>query len=542
MKFLRLPSALLLLFISSITMAQYAGIPSHLNENSDYAPISNDPGKRIDVFADSSRYTIRLNASTMANVGSGDFAPRLVTANQGGLITQPLSILEKVTLSRPMKRSDRFSYGFGGSLVLDAACSTEYERWSIDNNGFVSNNQHPSYLWLQELYGEIKFRSVYLLAGLKENDRSIFDGVIGSGDLTLSNNARPIPQVRIGFIDFRDIPLTNGWVQIQGDIAYGVFTDQHWTEDHYNYFNSFITTGNLYHYKRCYFRTKPEKPFSVTVGMQHASQFHGTWKKYNKGVMTKEVKDKLTFRDFIDVFYQTKGNNSVNPGDAVNFNGNHLGSWDVQFRYRFRDGTKLTFYVQKPWEDESGVAWRTGFDGVWGLRYDAPSDALVDGAAIEYLDFTNQGGPMLWDPSPSIPTNASGADDYYNNFMYNGWVNYGLAIGSPIFKAPLYNTDGYMRFTDNHLRGFHLGVKGRLMRGLRWRALFSFLSSNGTPLVPREHHRDVSSFLLEAAYQLPSVPNLTFKGQIAFDAGSLYRPAFGMFVSASYSGSLSFKK
>lgn len=485
---------------------------------------------------DSIRSSISWQASTVAMAGSGEFAPRLITANHAGLYSQPFTLMERAALWRPIDKSKRFSYSFGADALLEVTNCTDYRKWSPEEKTFYMQGERPGWAVLQQLYGEVKWRGVFLMAGMKENDRSIFDTELGSGDLTLSNNARPIPQIRIGFIDFQNIPFTNGWVQIQGDIAYGKFFDNGWLRSHYNYYNHFITTGAWFHYKRCYFRTNPDKPFSVTVGMQHATQFGGSWTKYNAGEPGRTVSHKLKLRDFIDVFYQTKGNNSENPGEAVNFLGNHLGSWDVQMRYRFRGGETLTFYLQKPWEDESGVAWQNGFDGVWGLSYASSAKGYLEKVCIEYLDFTNQAGPMLWDPTDIMPNKATGADDYYNNFMYNGWANYGFAIGSPVFKAPIYNTDGYLCFTDNHLRGLHVGLSGSLNQRIAWRGLFSYLSSNGTPYHPRAARRSVTSFLAEVVWNVPGIKNLVMKGAVSFDAGSLWRPAFGVYVSAAYTG------
>lgn len=487
-------------------------------------------------------HRVEWRASTEALAGSGSFAPRLVSANRAGLYSQPIALMERGALAKRLNLAERFSYSFGAEALIDITKATPYRKWSEEENAFYFQDERPGWVRLQQLYAEVKYRGIFASLGMKENDRSLFDPLLGSGDLTLSNNARPIPQLRVGFIDFQDMPLTKGWVQIQGDIAYGKFFDNDWLKSHYNYYNSFITTGAWFHYKRCYFRTKPSEAFSVTVGMQHACQFGGSWTKYYEGRKGRTVSDKLTFTDFLKVFYQTKGNDSDNPGESVNFLGNHLGSWDVKMRYRFRNGSSLTAYLQKPWEDESGVAWQNGFDGVWGLRYETASQGPVEAVVVEYLDFTNQAGPMLWDVTEIMPNKATGADNYYNNFMYNGWANYGFAIGSPAFKAPIYNTDGYLCFTDNHLRGMHVGIKGSVVSGFSYRAVVSYLTANGTPYNPRRNHRSVTSMLAEAAYAPEKVPGLTLKASLSFDAGSLYRPAAGIFLSASYCGSFSLSR
>jgi len=493
--------------------------------------------------ADSTRFALHYKAETMVNISSGDFAPYYMASNNAGVLTQPVTVMERAQLYRPIDTNERFSYSFGVDAVADWSKATDYERYEA--GAFHHLAQRPAYVWLQQLWGEVKWRGVFLTVGMKENDRSIFDGPLSSGDITLSNNARPIPQGRIGFIDFQDIPFTNGWVQIQGEIAYGKFADSNWLKNHYNYYNSFITTGVWFHYKRCYFRTNPEARFSVTVGMQHASQFGGYTDYYRKGELVSHSGSKVKFGDFLKVFVQSSGNKSNGgSGDEVYYYGNHLGSWDLQLRYRFDFGS-LTAYMQSPWEDGSGIGKLNGWDGVWGLKYEsADTDGWVRSALVEYIDFTNQSGPMHWAPGDvpgtQVPGQASGADDYYNNFAYNGWANYGMSLGTPLLKSPVYNRDGYMHFTDNRVRGFHVGIEGILPGGVEYRLLGGYRTSWGTPFIPAQEKRHDTSMMLEGAYTFPKVPGLSIKGQIAFDAGSLYGNNFGIMASVSYSGKIAF--
>lgn len=232
-----------------------------------------------------------------------------------------------------------------------------------------------------------------------ENSGSLFNQSIGVGDLVLSDNARPIPRIAAGFIDFQDIPFTNGWVQIQGELSWGRPMDSKWLEDRFNYYSSFLTTDIWMHYARCYFRTNPKQPFSVTVGMQHATQFGGDARWYHYGVNTSSDKASLKFRDFINAMFPWTGGSSTVSGDVLYYDGNHLGSWDLRLRYRLPQGHELTAYMQSPWEDGSGIGKLNGFDGVWGIEYKSPREKdWVTGAVLEYIDFTNQSGPMHWAP------------------------------------------------------------------------------------------------------------------------------------------------
>lgn len=478
------------------------------------------------------------SASTAVNAGSGDFAPYYIASNSGGIFTHPAGAYELASVWQKTRTDRRFSWGAGISAGVSITDGIDYSHYDAASGSWHENSRRAPYIWIQQLYAEVKFRGVFLTAGMKRNDRSIFDSPTGIGDITYSANSRPVPQVRIGFIDFQDIPFTRGWVQIQGEIAYGKFTDSSWLKDRFSYYDSFVTTGVWMHYKRCYFRTNPEQPFSVTVGMQHAAQFGGDYRGYSDGVLVRSVDSNVGFRDFIDVFIQKRGKTGVSDGDRQYYNGNHLGSWDFQARYRFTDGRALTAYFQWPWEDGSGIGKLNGWDGVWALEYTAPAGSKVTSASIVYFDFTNQSGPIHWAPddhaSTGIHDSATGADDYYNNYFYNGWQNYGMAMGTPMMKSPLYNRDGYLRFTDNRLRGFQAGVAGQALPSLSYRALISYRTSWGTPLIPSaEKHHD-TSMLLEAVYSLPRVKGLALSARLSFDAGNLLGNNFGAMLGVEY--------
>ena len=503
----------------------------------------------------SAEYRLPYEVSTTAGVSTGAFAPSYIMNNNGGVITQGCVVQERGRIIRPLDLGKRFSYSFGADVLAGWQSPARYRRWyqasgsEEEGDGyFAYPRRGVSPVRLQQLYGSVKWRGVYLLAGMKEYDRSIFNQELVVGVITLSNNARPIPMVSVGFVDFQNIPFTRGWVQIQGEIAYGRFIDGDWLRNHYNYYNHFITTGAWFHYKRCYFRTNPGQPFSVTLGMQHAVQFGGNWRSYTRGVFNPALSwdGKMNLRDFIDIFYQGKGgHDKFAPGDDVNFVGNHLGSWDIRLRYRFGSGHELTAYLQKPWDDDSGVAWQTGFDGVWGLEYKAPEPGWVDGAVLEYVDFTHQSGSIHWDPANSpdadIPGKATGADNYYNNFMYNGWSNYGLSVGTPFYKQPIYNRDGILEYKDNLTRGIHAGIKGTPVSSLDYRVLIGWRTAYGTPYRPRTWRKHCVSAMAEASYRLPRITGLSVNAKVGFDAGSLLPPVFGLQASVVYTGDIIFK-
>jgi len=483
-------------------------------------------------------------ASVTANAGSGDLAPYFLTTGRDGTLTQPMGITAEIHARRSLDPGRRFDYGFGAEGALQLTKGTDYMRYSSVGEEWRSRTLRPAGVRLRGLWGEVKFRGVFLTAGLKPYDRSYFDSPIASGDITMSNNAAPIPQVRAGFIDFQNVPFTNGWLQIQGELAYGKLTDNEWLHRHSNHYYGFVTTGVWMHYARCYFRSNPEKPFSIMVGMQHGAQFGGTHTSYLHGDVTEVHTDKVRLKTFFEVFIPRRDGSGSNAGDQAYYSGNHLGSWDVKARYRFRDGSTLLFTWQSPWEDGSGIGKLNGWDGVYGLEYRFRPGLPIHAVRFEYLDFRNQSGPIHWapgdHPGTSMGNQATGNDNYYNNFNYNGWANYGMSIGTPFLPGPLFNTDGLMEFADNKVYGFHFGAEGEPLPGLECRLLWTWRKAAGTNNRPRLHRLESTSMLIGAKYDIPGVKGLSTGLDIAFDTGKYLGNKFGVCASVSYSGFLSF--
>ncbi|HIU39668.1 MAG TPA: hypothetical protein IAD18_08395 [Candidatus Limisoma intestinavium] len=473
------------------------------------------------------------------NAGSGDFAPSYMMSGNGGVLTQPKAFSLQLKAEKELDLSRRFSYAFGVEGI--AGHASAFEQYDQAPQTPTAQGQHPTSVWLQQLYGEVKYRGVFLSVGMKERTSPLLNDKLGSGDYVQSNNARPVPQIRAGFVDFQNIPFTNGWVQIQGEIAYGKYMQNGWLEDHFNFYNGKYNLNEYFNYKRCYFRTKPSQPFSVTVGMQMVTEFGGTAYEYEKGKLKNVDPYDVTFKDVWKAFLPSEGGS--NPGDAAYYYGNTLGSWDFVARYRLKDETELKAYFQWPFEDGSGIGKLNGFDGIWGLEYkSSDKNAIVSGAVVEYIDFTNQAGPMHWAPHDHPGTEytdqATGGDNYYNNFRCNSYMNFGMSQGSPFIPATIYNRLGNGKVRDNRIRGFHVGVSGNAWAPLEYRLMFSYRKSWGTYSVPRLATIDDVSLMVEGIYSFKQVEGLSVKGQIAFDRGDLLGDNFGVLLSVNYKGLL----
>lgn len=483
----------------------------------------------------------------VANASNSELAPYYISSNCGGTITQQYSALAYASLRHNIDKRERFSWGAGLAVWAGYASSAGYQR-HVGDGQFEVQKQHPARAWIQEAYLSAKYRGIFAVAGQAYKSSPIVDGLLSSGDLVWSNNSRPPVGLRAGFIDFQNIPFTKGWLQIQGEFGYFRELDDKWLENHYNYYNHFITTDVWLHYKSLHFRTNPDQPLVFTIGAQSACQFGGTANYYENGQVVRTVKMDADLKAFFRTFIAGSGGNSA--GDSF-VEGNHLGTWDIALQYYLSNYQHLRAYTQWLWEDGSGIGKMNGFDGLWGIEFRQNGSYLVSGAVIEYIDFTNQSGPIHWTPNDHegtpIASHSSGADDYYNNYIYNGYQSRGMSIGSPFVKSPLYNQDGYVRYRDNVLRGFHAAIEGWFTNEWHYLLQASYRKAWGTPIIPRVGSVDDFSMALSvnyAPYWLRGfkVDGLSVGATVAIDRGKLYGNNWGAQLGISYSGDFNIKK
>lgn len=478
-------------------------------------------------------------AEVIANAGSGDFAPHYISALRHGRLTQTNGLTASYGVRREMRNDKRFSWGGGAELLGVVTSGNDYRHWNYDGTE-GSSRVRPGIVRIQQLYGEVKWRSLFLEAGMKERGSALLNDTLTSGDVVESGNARSIPQVRAGFIDFETVPLTGGWLQVQGELGYGKQTDGGWMKKFYSYGSYHLNSGAYYLYRRLYFRSNPEKRLTVTLGMQAAGQIGGVTKYYERGVAVRERNLKAGLWKMIKMIAPVGG---ASDGVGEYMDGNNLGSWDVHLRYRLtRRGDEIKVYLQKPWEKGSSIGWQNGVDGLWGVEYKwGNREGIVTGAVVEYIDFMNQSGALHYAPhdrpGSTITTNSIGGDQYYNNSEYNSYMNYGQGVGTPFLVAPLYNLDGYPAYVDNRVRGFHAALRGMVAKGWWYKVAASHKKGYGDGRQPKAKVSSGTSWLAEVSYECKRVTGLSLKFQVAMDRGMMPGDNFGMAVSAVYRGS-----
>lgn len=486
--------------------------------------------------------TVEYSATAIGVGATGDFAPYMIASWNHGKTTMNSAALLDVDMHKDLNLGERFSWAAGAEFLTGHSGSANYEIYDAAT-GWTTNTQSPAAIWLQQLYASVKWRGVFLTVGMKDRESRFVDNALSSGDLVQSNNARAIPQVRVGFVDYQDIPFTKGWAQIDGEISYGKMADSDYVRNHYNYYNTHIATDELYTFKRISFRSNPTKPFWVSVGMQVAGFFGGTTSWYHKGILERSQKNRSNLKAYWDMFVP-----SLNNGDKY-FEGSSLGSYDFKAQYTLTGGHQVAAYFQWLWEDGSGMAKRNKTDGLWGVEYhrtDGNKHAL-QGIVAEYLDFRDQSGPLHWAPSDypgtTITTEATGGDDYYNNNSYNSYANFGMALGSPFLVSPLYNLNGYPQYMFNRANGFHLAAQGWLSNSVSWKSAVSYSKSWGAGRRQQAISRENTSMLIECGWDaMQLLPGFSVKGQLAFDAGKLRGNNFGGLLAITYTGNFALKR
>lgn len=516
--------------LSATMSATAQNVGTDLGRSSDSIPVSasGTPG-------------VRYTLSALGGGASGDFAPYMLGSWNNGKTAMAGTALVDAAVARDVDRSRRFSWGAGAEILTGYQAKADYQHYIHNgDNGTGSWSTHslgPSAVWLQQLYATVKWRSVFMTVGMRERGSLLVDDQLSSGDLVHSNNARPIPQVRVGFVDFQDIPSTHGFAQILGCVAYGKTYQNNYLEDHFNYWNGHVATGALYVYRNLYLRSNPERPFSMMIGIQASSFFGGTTYTYYHGELTHTEHHEQNVKSFLKMFI---------PGGGDNwYLGSTLGSYDLRARWRTPDRRhEFSAYFQWLWEDGSGMAKRNKWDGLWGLQYTRTDGKhILQSAVIEYLDTHDQSGPLHWapddTPGTTITRPATGADDYYNNYAYPSYANFGMSLGSPMLVSPLYNQNGMLSYFCTRTRNVHVAATGWLGNEWRWHTAFSRSVGygNGMTTLPDNLHN--TSAMARADWDARRLlPGLTASAALAFDTGDLRGHSFGTLLTLTYTGKL----
>tara|TARA_Y100000389_G_scaffold198620_1_gene235465 strand:+ start:15505 stop:16905 length:1401 start_codon:yes stop_codon:yes gene_type:complete len=195
----------------------------------------------------------------------------------------------------------------------------------------------------------------------------------------------------------------------------------------------------------------------LLLGFTHGVMFGGKIQK-GDGIITPN----RSFRAFTDALLLKSSGGSYYTADP-NVEGNHLGFWSIGF-YR----KDFEIYINKIFDDGSGLWLNNRLDGIWGLNF-KPQNEKIEMINIELTTTKYQSG------NTHIAGKGSGVDSYYWHHIYtSGWYINNLSLGHSLIspynnrmhalklstKYNLNNND-YLSLTSYIIDRFkHYGPKG----------------------------------------------------------------------------------
>lgn len=464
---------------------------------------------------------IEYKVSASGQFGTGEYTPFWQTANQHGLA----AIANNSAYLR-------------ANLHRDTEADS-LRRWRIGYGAdFVAPLGYSSHFIVQQAYAEASYRLLRLSIGQKERWSEMKNPLLSTGGMTLGNNARPLPQVRLETSDFFVIPRTKDWLYLKGHLAYGWFTDNKWQRD-FNQGNekATYTANTLFHSKAGYLRigNLDRFPLILTGGVEMVCQFGGSI--WNRNIGGESADGAYHFKNGIKEYLQAfvPSGSDVVDGDNPNVMGNTLGSYLARLDYHGK-GWSASAYGEHMFEDHSMMgfdfAWK---DFLWGGEINLPKNRFVSTLVYEHMRTTDQSGPILLFAGNKVH-NIGGQDNYYNHNIYGAYQHAGFVMGNPCLLSPIYNEDGRICTYDNRILMNNIGLSGKPHDDISYRVLLTFEKSLGTYFYPHDNPRHGTFLLVEANYSPHRIKGWNFSASFGQNAGSLLGRSTGGMLTASYSG------
>ena len=399
-------------------------------------------------------------------------------------------------------------------------------RWAVGYGADIAVPlNYTSDFVVQQAFVEARWLHGVLSAGAKEWPMELKNQALSSGSQTLGINARPVPQVRLALPEYWQLPFGHGWLHLKGHIAYGMMTDDGWQHSFTNKQSKYADRV-LYHSKAGYLKIGNEYstfPISLELGLEMAAEFGGKPYIADKDGKLERVPTEGGLKSFwnalipggqdaTDHFFEDHSQMFL-----IDYNGyGSGGEWNVKKSHRyFRYALK---------------------DMMLGAELNLKYGTWLRDIVIEYIYTKYQSGPYNHDRTQHISDHISGIDDYYNHSVYTGWQHWGQVMGNPLYRSPLYNTDGIIDVRDNRFWALHLGVGGAPTERLAYRVLATYQEGWGTYEKPftRRHHN--ISFLTEASYRFSHGWKTTLGYAMDFGSRQMLGHNAGAQITVSKSG------
>lgn len=412
---------------------------------------------------DSLHYRVGVHAA----VASQEYLPHWATANRFGVLDDAdyaVSYLRgAVTYHRSLTKSLRLEAGL--DLLAKAPFAGELSPRLLLQQGYVS----------------LRYGIFELTGGRQQRVLGTQVAELTTGSLSVSGNARPIPQILAAVPEYSAVPFTRGYVEFKGTFAHG------WMG------NDRFVQGAWLHQKSLFVRVGGPFWLNGSAGLVHNVLWGGMYPGVGQ------------LPNGLDDFWQVvrgKGAKGVDVSIPVLLGetsalGDNLGVYDFSLLIKTKNYHFLVYH-QTPFEDWTGSRLSRNRDRLLGFNVTVPkADRWIESFVYEYLYTKYQSGPTIPGGPGDAPTDKfgndfGGRDNYYNNAIYKtGWVYQDRIIGTPLFftearmrhyvpgfKEP--DNSGFdFNVVNNRVVAHHVGVKGAV-KGVGYRLLTTFSTNFGT--------------------------------------------------------------
>ncbi len=345
--------------------------------------------------------SLQLNAGSLGTVAKQGYQPLWLVANRWGAITD--------------QQYDASTYfGFRNTHVFGKKYSSKFNPTGVEQPLFyvnyganIINNNHFQNTIFQEGYVKAGYKHLEIRYGRFKDIPGEVDKDLSSGSLGVSGNALPIPKLSIALTDYVNVPFTNGWLQVKGQLSHGWLGND-------RFLNSY------YHEKTLYVRAGKKK-LKVFVGFQHYVEWGGR---------RDSIQLDRSFKGFLNVFFSRSNaddGSGIDPQSIIKygnyFAGDQRGVFELGFDLETNDAM-LHFYHQTPFDGTWGVDIRN-IDNLSGLSLVPKNEnSLLKKVLVEFI-YTKQAENY----APPLQRQA-----YYNNGYYKtGWEYDGQIVGTPLF-------------------------------------------------------------------------------------------------------------
>ena len=424
----------------------------------------------------------------------------------------------------------------GQNLMLQGGTYQQYAKknnvfkkysWGYGLRTVANINAKGIDFLLPEAYLKAKIGIFEIWGGRRQEVIGLSDSSgLGTGPITWSNNALPMPKVQFGTPDFVNIAF-KGFFAVKVSYAHGWFDNGGVVKDYYLHQKTFY--GRL---------GRPKAKFKFYGGITHNVQWSGeqtfpdgTTNIYSRGLPA-----------YLSVVIPIKNQPWLKGVDLSQFNtndilyqfGNHSGSFDLGFEIT-GNNRRAFVYKQAPYEylaTNSGVT--EGEDGLYGVKITNFKNEKVKEFLVEMIYTMNQSRYVSgFFKLLGLPTERWEADDsYFNHGEYtDGFVYKGKTISTPFifprseFKGKL-PTDYDQLTLMSNLVAFHVGMRGTLTpHRIQYQLKMSYAN---------HYIKDLKTPSPQFSFGLNTLtPIKLFKGSslvtnLGFDTGDVYENVIGL--------------